>query len=94
MSTKEVEKYTKYEKARLIGARALQISLGAPFMVTVDADTLQKIKYNPVEIAKMEFEAGVIPIRIKRRMPEPFKQEELPNMTLVDEENTKSDENV
>ena len=25
--------YTKYEKARMIGSRALQISMGAPFLV-------------------------------------------------------------
>jgi DNA-directed RNA polymerase subunit K len=58
--------YTKYEKARLIGSRALQIAMGAPFMVKLSEDDLKKLKYNPVEIAKMEYEKGVIPIDVKR----------------------------
>jgi DNA-directed RNA polymerase subunit K len=60
------ETYSKYEKARIIGARALQISMGAPFMVKLSDKDLQKIHYNPVEIAKLEFEKDVIPITIKR----------------------------
>jgi DNA-directed RNA polymerase subunit K len=64
--TKKIEKYTKYERARLVGARALQISMGAPFMVELDEKALEKISYNPIEIAKLEFEKGVIPIEIKR----------------------------
>lgn len=66
----EKEKFTKYEKARMIGARALQISMGAPFLVKVDEKKLKEIKYNPVEIAKLEFEAGVIPLKVIRRIPE------------------------
>jgi DNA-directed RNA polymerase subunit K len=58
--------YTKYEKARLIGSRALQIAMGAPFMVKLSEDDLKKLKYNPVEIAKLEYEKGVIPIDVKR----------------------------
>ena len=62
-------KFTKYETARMIGARALQISMGAPFLVKLDADDLKKLHYNPVEIAKLEFEKNVIPITVKRPMP-------------------------
>jgi DNA-directed RNA polymerase subunit K len=58
--------YTKYEKARLIGSRALQIAMGAPFMVKLNDDDLKKLKYNPVEIAKLEFDKGLIPIDVKR----------------------------
>ena len=61
--------YTKYEKARMLGARALQISMGAPFMVKLEEADLERIKYNPVEIAKLEFEQGVLPITVKRPMP-------------------------
>jgi len=60
---------SKYEKARIIGSRALQISMGAPFLVKLKEEELEKIKYNPVEIAKMEYEKGVIPLEVKRRMP-------------------------
>ena len=59
-------KFTKFEKARIIGSRALQISQGAPFMVKLSEEDLKRIKYNPVEIAKMEFEADVLPIEVKR----------------------------
>jgi len=58
--------YTKYEKARIIGARALQISLGAPFMIKMNDKKLAEISYNPVEIAKFEFEKDLIPITVKR----------------------------
>ncbi|MEK6968095.1 MAG: DNA-directed RNA polymerase subunit K [Nanoarchaeota archaeon] len=58
--------YTKYEKARLIGSRALQISMGAPFMVKLNDDDLKRIGYNPVEIAKIEYEKGALPITIVR----------------------------
>ena len=61
--------YTKFEKARLIGARALQISMGAPFLIKLTPKQLEDLKYNPVEIAKLEFEQGVLPIEVKRRMP-------------------------
>ncbi|WP_456369270.1 DNA-directed RNA polymerase subunit K [Geoglobus sp.] len=52
--------YTRFEKARIIGARALQIAMGAPVLI----DTESK---NPLDIAKDEFERGVIPITVKRR---------------------------
>ena len=60
------EKYTKYEKARIIGVRSLQISMGAPFMIKFTEDELKKLRYNPVEIAKAEFVKDVIPIMVRR----------------------------
>ena len=65
------EEFTKYEKARMIGSRALQIAMGAPFLVKLDEKDLKKIAYNPIEIAKMEFEKGIIPITVKRPLPTP-----------------------
>lgn len=65
-SDSEARRFTKYEVARMVGARALQISMGAPFMVKLEEDDLKKLHYNPVEIAKLEFEKGVIPITVKR----------------------------
>jgi len=61
--------YTKYEKARIIGSRALQISMGAPFLIKIDDKKLREIKYNPIEVAKMEFEKGVLPMQVKRLKP-------------------------
>ena len=63
-------KFTKYEKARIIGARALQIGMGAPFLIKLGKKSLEKINYNPVEISKMEFKKDILPITIKRPLPE------------------------
>jgi DNA-directed RNA polymerase subunit K/omega len=66
----EIERYTKFEKARMIGSRALQIAMGAPFLIKLEDQDLKKIAYNPIEIAKMEFEKGIIPITVRRPLPE------------------------
>jgi DNA-directed RNA polymerase subunit K len=58
--------YTKYEKARIVGARALQISMGAPFAIKISEKKLKEIKYNPIEVAKLEFEEDAIPITVKK----------------------------
>lgn len=60
---------TKYEKARLIGARALQLAMGAPLILNLKEEELEKINFNPIDIARMEFDKGVLPITIKRPLP-------------------------
>lgn len=62
-------KYTKYETARIIGARALQITMGSPLLIKVDEEKLRKINYNAIELAKEEFKKGILPITIKRPLP-------------------------
>jgi DNA-directed RNA polymerase subunit K len=57
---------TSYEKARVIGARALQLSQGAVPKVKLSEADLESIKFNPIEIAKLEFDQGVIPIGVRR----------------------------
>jgi DNA-directed RNA polymerase I, II, and III subunit RPABC2 len=57
-------KLTKYEKVRLIGTRAKQISLGAKVMVKNTKGL------NPIEIAKLELEEKMIPMKIKRILPD------------------------
>lgn len=69
MPETEIKKFTKYEIARMIGSRALQIAMGAPFLIKLSDEDLQKIGYNPVEIAKLEFEKDIIPITVRRPMP-------------------------
>jgi DNA-directed RNA polymerase subunit K len=54
-------KYTRFERARIIGARALQISLGAPTLVDVADENIE-----PIEISIREFDKGVIPMTVKR----------------------------
>ncbi len=49
--------YTKFEKARIIGARALQLSMGAPPVIELPAAI-----FEPSQIARLEFEKDVIPL--------------------------------
>jgi DNA-directed RNA polymerase subunit K/omega len=51
---------TRYEKTRIISARALQISQGSPVLINVPRGVTK-----PIEIAEMEWKAGVIPIGIR-----------------------------
>ena len=57
-----MRKHSRFEKARVIGARALQISLGAPVQIKVPKEII-----DPVIIAQMEYDDGVIPIDIVNR---------------------------
>jgi DNA-directed RNA polymerase subunit K/omega len=66
----DIIKYTKYETARMLGGRALQVAMGAPFLIKMSNKELEEIHYNPIEIAKLELEKGVLPITVKRPMPE------------------------
>jgi len=59
-------KYTKYEKARMIGSRALQLSMGAPFLLKLEPEELAKLRYDCIEIAMREFDEGILPITVKR----------------------------
>lgn len=53
--------YTRFEKARIIGARALQLAYGAPPLIKVPEGINE-----PLELAEKEFEEGVIPIVVVR----------------------------
>ena len=58
---------TKYEKARIIGARALQISKNAPILIpseNLGGET------DPIIIAEMELREGKIPFIIRRYLPD------------------------
>ena len=63
-------KFTKYEKARIIGARALQLAMGAPMLLKLNQNALKSIKFSPIEIAKMEFDKDILPITIRRPLPQ------------------------
>ena len=65
----EENSYTSYEKARMIGSRALQLSQGAKPLIDFSEEEIASINFNPIEIAKREFDAGVIPLSIKRSLP-------------------------
>ncbi|MEE9237068.1 MAG: DNA-directed RNA polymerase subunit K [Thermoplasmata archaeon] len=53
--------FTRFERARIIGARALQIAMGAPILIDVPLGMV-----DPVDIAELEFEKRVIPITVRR----------------------------
>jgi DNA-directed RNA polymerase I, II, and III subunit RPABC2 len=55
---------TKYERARILGTRALQISLNAPIMVELEGET------DPFEIALKELRERRIPMTIRRNLPD------------------------
>ena len=58
----KLREHSRFEKARVIGARALQISMGAPVQIKVPEDII-----DPVIIAQMENDKNVIPIDIVDR---------------------------
>lgn len=61
--------YTKFEKARMVGSRALQLAMGAPLLLTLSEKELEKLNFNPIRIALLEFDAGIIPITVRRPLP-------------------------
>lgn len=69
---KEVREYvkigpiflTRYEKARITGARALQLSYGAPILIEKPKDMI-----DPIKIAMLELKSGILPLTIRRENP-------------------------
>lgn len=59
----ELEELTRFERARIISARALQIAMGAPMLLEEEGGG------DPIEIARKEFEADVIPFTVRSRKP-------------------------
>ena len=57
-----MQRYSRYEKARILGARALQVSYGAPVLVETEHT-------EPILIAAREYDAGVLPFTVKREQP-------------------------
>ena len=71
-------KITRFEKARLVGARALQISMGAPTFIEPKEGEI-----NPIEIALEELNMGLLPITIRRTLPDGIKHQDIPLKWLV-----------
>lgn len=59
-----MEKLTRFERARIISARALQLSLGAPPLIKIVSDSV-----TPYDLSKKEFDERVLPFVILRRYP-------------------------
>jgi DNA-directed RNA polymerase I, II, and III subunit RPABC2 len=58
-------KLTRFERARIVGARSLQISMGAPILIEPP-----KTSANPIEIALKELEGGILPVTVRRTLPD------------------------
>lgn len=61
MEIKDFSSLTKYERARIIGARALQLEYGAPPLVKINDEN-----QDTIALAKMEFEKAVLPMFVVR----------------------------
>ncbi|MBS7647134.1 DNA-directed RNA polymerase subunit K [Candidatus Bathyarchaeota archaeon] len=77
-------KLTRFEKARIVGARALQIAMGAPILIETP-----KSSASPIDIALQELEAGILPITIRRTLPDGTYQD-IPLKWLLEGEKKKS----
>jgi len=58
-------KLTRFERARIIGARALQVSLSAPILVELPSSVI-----DPIDIALSELREDVLPMTIRRVLPD------------------------
>jgi DNA-directed RNA polymerase subunit K/omega len=68
---------TRFEYARILGARALQISMGAPVLVESDdpskSDELEKTEQeqgDPLLISEREIKQALLPILVRRTLPD------------------------
>jgi len=69
---------TRFEKARIVGARALQIAMGAPILIKPS-----KASSNPIDIALEELERGVLPMTIRRTLPDGVTYQDIPLKWLL-----------
>ncbi|NPA86804.1 MAG: DNA-directed RNA polymerase subunit K [Candidatus Diapherotrites archaeon] len=56
---------SRFERTRIISARALQLAYGAPPLIDVPKGIV-----DPYDVARMEFERGVIPFVVVREYPD------------------------
>lgn len=77
------EKFTRYEIARILGARSLQLAMDAPVLLKMSKEEEDELNYDVLKIAEKEFAAGVLPITVRRPLP---KRSEKQIKKLTDEE--------
>ncbi|MAG02923.1 DNA-directed RNA polymerase subunit K [Candidatus Pacearchaeota archaeon] len=63
------EKFTRYEIARILGARSLQLAMDAPLLLKLTEEEEAELNYDTLRIAEKEFEEEVLPITVKRPLP-------------------------
>jgi DNA-directed RNA polymerase subunit K len=86
--------FSKYETARILGARALQIAMNAPLLIKITQEDLEEIKFDALKIAEIELNSNVLPISIKK--PLPMKKEgklrKVKDSKILDEQKVKLEE--
>ena len=90
------EKFTKYEIARIIGARALQIAMDAPILVKFSDEELKAMKYDALKIAETELKEEALPISVHRPIPRRRKGKlsEVKDEAVSDEEIVEKEQQV
>jgi DNA-directed RNA polymerase subunit K len=71
----KLEEYTRYEIARILGARSLQLAMDAPILLKLTKEEIDELNYDVLRIAEKEFESGVLPITVKRPFPKKSEKE-------------------
>jgi DNA-directed RNA polymerase subunit K/omega len=87
----DLQNFTKYERARILGARALQIAMNAPLLIKIEKEDLEKISFDALKIAEIELNSGVLPISIHKPMPKK-KESQLKRIKLVPMSDKKKEE--
>ncbi len=76
---------TRFEMARILGSRTLQISMGAPVLVESPSDDP-----DVQVLAELELKAGILPVSIRRSRPNGAFQDIPLNWLLMDTQNVES----
>ena len=66
----EAKDFSKYETARILGARALQIAMNAPLLIKIKQEDLEAIKFDALKIAEVELNSNILPISVKKPLPQ------------------------
>jgi len=69
MLEKLKDRFTKYETARILGARSLQLAMDAPVLLKMSKDEEDRLNFDTLKIAERELESGVLPITVRRPLP-------------------------
>lgn len=92
MIEKFKDKFTRYEIARILGARSLQLAMDAPVLLKLSKEELDQLNYDSLKIAEKEFESEVLPITVRRPLPK--RSEKTVKKLNEDEIKEKLDKNI
>ena len=64
------DQFTRYEIARILGARSLQLAMDAPVLLKLSEEEENELNFDSLKIAEKELESGVLPITVRRPLPQ------------------------